>query len=425
MVQRAWHVVAMTLTAFALDAGETVSQLITDAEPMEACEVLRLGDGLDVPEWLAFTQAPGVMVDAAGRVYVRGGQAAEIAVLDPDGSYVRSMGGKGEGPGEFVFIRDMGFVGDTLWLQNWPMLHTSFFDSAGMHLKTEADHGIPSTGPHTQRTSVPLAGGRGFYVPASGPHDEARVRLPMTVGSRSDESRDTLAFRFDDTNMSVAGVGVWAFRATVTPPIHRLDPAGNGIVIADWVPDRPETVTIRRFDEYGRLTRESTVGAELRPIPSSVKREFIEEGMKKAKGPYESARRSGQKVRGSLRAAVEEGLLLPDHYAPVEGMLVTRAGRIWLRETTTPDVPEGQWVVLGPDGEAEFRVSPPEGVVFRAIDGVRVWATSTNDLDVPFIVLYELARPGECNSGGTGRHRSSSGNRPTTTVGTSSSFYFG
>ena len=309
---------------------------------------------------------------------------------------MRSIGGKGEGPGEFVFIRDMGFVGDTLWLQNWPMLHTSFFDSAGVHLKTEADHGIPSTGPHTQRTSVPLAGGRGFYVPASGPHDEARVRLPMTVGSRSNESRDTLAFRFDDTNMSIPGVGVWAFRATVTPPIHRLDPAGNGVVIADWVPDRPETVTIRRFDEHGRLARELDIGAEPRPIPSGVKGALIDEGMAKAEGPFNSARQQGERVPRNLRAAVEDGLLLPDHYAPISGMLVTRAGRIWLRETSTPDVYEGQWVVLGPDGEAEFRVPAPEGVVFRAIDGDRVWATGTNDIDVPFIVLYELVRPGAC-----------------------------
>ena len=77
-------------------------------------------------------------------------------------------------------------------------------------------------------------------------------------------------------------------------------------------------------------------------------------------------------------------------------MLVTRSGHVWLRETTTVDIHEGQWVVLGPDGEAELRVTAPERVVFRAINGDRVWATSTNELDVPFIVLYELVRPGEC-----------------------------
>ena len=396
IAHRTGHIVAIALATVALNSHQAASQLITDAVSMEPCEVLRLGGGLDVPEWLAFVSAPSLMPDATGRIHVRAGQVAEITVLDPDGSYVRTVGGKGEGPGEFVFIRDMGFVGDTLWLQNWPMLHTSFFDSAGVHLKTEADHGPPSTGPNTQRTSIPLAGGRGFYVPASGPRDEARVRLPMMVGSRSDESRDTLAFRFDITDMSIAGVGVWYFSATTTPPIHRLDPEGNGVVIADWVPDRPEVVTIRHFDEYANLTRETTIGAELRPIPSDVKRAFIEEGMKKAEGPYASARRTDNRISRNLRAAVEEGLLLPDYYAPVQSMLVTRAGRVWLRETAIPDVYHGQWVVLGPDGEADFRVSAPEGVAFRAVHGDRVWATGTTELDVPFIVVYELVQPGEC-----------------------------
>ncbi|MCY3808821.1 MAG: hypothetical protein OXG58_05260, partial [Gemmatimonadetes bacterium] len=344
--QRSRHIVATALGAVTLHTGDAASQLVTDAEPMEACEVLRLGDGLDVPEWLAFTRAPGLMVDAMGRVHVRAGQVAAVTVLDSDGGFVRTIGGKGEGPGEFVAIGATGFVGDTLWLQNWPMLHTSFLDSTGTHLKTEADHGPPITGPQTQGTSIPLAGGQGFYIPAAGGHDEARVRLPMTVGSRSDASRDTLAFKFDVTDMRIGGVGVFYYSATVTPPIHRIDPEGNGVVIADWVPDRPETVTIRRFDEYGRLMREIAIGAELHPIPPSAKRGFIEEGMKKAKGPYESARQRGQKVPGSLRAAVEEGLLLPDYYAPVQSMLLTRSGRVWLRETTKADAHEGQWVVL-------------------------------------------------------------------------------
>lgn len=77
--------------------------------------------------------------------------------------------------------------------------------------------------------------------------------------------------------------------------------------------------------------------------------------MKKADGPYQSARQSGQ------------------------------------------DVHEGRWVVLGPDGEAEFRVTAPRGAVFRAVHGDRVWATSTSELDVPFLVLYELVRPGGCD----------------------------
>lgn len=394
--QRGWGVVAIALATVALGAREATGQLIADAKSKEACEVLRLGEDPNAPEWLAFVRAPGLMVDAAGRVLVMRGQDASITVLDADGGFVRTIGGKGEGPGEFVSIGGMGFVGDTLWLQNWPMLHTSFFDPTGAHVRTEADHGPPSAGPSTWRTSSPLAGGRAVYIPAAGSHDEARVRLPITVGSRTDASRDTLAFKFDVTSMSIAGVGVFTHFATATPPIHRIEPDGSGVVIADWAPDRPEVVTVRHFDGHGRLTRESAIGAELRPIPSQVKRDLIEEGVQKAEGPYGAARRAGQRVPGSLRAAVEEGLLLPDHYAPVAGMLVTRTGGVWLRETNTTDDQDGRWVVLGPDGEPDFRVTAPAGVDFRAVHGDRVWATSTTELDVPFIVKYELVPPGAC-----------------------------
>ena len=103
--QRPWNVVVLALATVALNAGEAASQLITDGEPLEACEVLRLGEGLDVPEWLAFVRTPDLMLDAMGRVYVRGGQDAAIAVLDAEGGFVRTIGRKGEGPGEFVHSR--------------------------------------------------------------------------------------------------------------------------------------------------------------------------------------------------------------------------------------------------------------------------------------------------------------------------------
>jgi len=40
--KRFWNVVAMVLAAIALHKGDAVSQLVTDAEPMEACEVRNL-----------------------------------------------------------------------------------------------------------------------------------------------------------------------------------------------------------------------------------------------------------------------------------------------------------------------------------------------------------------------------------------------
>ena len=167
------NLAALALAATALNPGELASQLITDAESMEACEVLRLGDGLDVPEWLAFVSAPSLMPDASGRVHVRAGQVAAITVLDRDGGFVRTIGGQGEGPGEFVAIGAMGFLaGDTPWLQNWPMLHTSLLRLRGSPSQDRGrSRGCSSTGqPQHCRANIASArrGTRVLHIPAAG-----------------------------------------------------------------------------------------------------------------------------------------------------------------------------------------------------------------------------------------------------------------
>ena len=53
-------------------------------------------------------------------------------------------------------------------------------------------------------------------------------------------------------------------------------------------------------------------------------------------------------------------------------------------------------VVLGPGGEPEFRIHAPSGTSFKAALGVRVWGTARTELDVPYIVLYQVTKPGTC-----------------------------
>ena len=79
-------------------------------------EVYRVG-GFDAPEWAEFAGAPVVAFDAAGRLYVQegtamsavlGGSAGPVVVIDRSGNLIRTIGGAGEGPGEFDEPR--GFV---------------------------------------------------------------------------------------------------------------------------------------------------------------------------------------------------------------------------------------------------------------------------------------------------------------------------
>jgi len=99
----AWAAAVVALSPGGMVAGQD--------RPLSADfpEVYRVG-GFDAPEWAEFTAAPTVTFDAAGRLYVQessamsavlGGSASPVVVIDRGGGLVRTIGGPGEGPGEF------------------------------------------------------------------------------------------------------------------------------------------------------------------------------------------------------------------------------------------------------------------------------------------------------------------------------------
>ena len=63
-------------------------------------EVYRVG-GFNAPRWAEFSAPPLVSFDQAGRLYALDVTVGQIVVLDRDGELVRTIGRKGEGPGEF------------------------------------------------------------------------------------------------------------------------------------------------------------------------------------------------------------------------------------------------------------------------------------------------------------------------------------
>ena len=395
--------IALAATIVAFPTTAATAQLVADAEFKEACEVLRLGDALDVPEWLAFSRTPVLRVDPAGRLYLRG-EDPQVAVLDPDGGFVRYIGGEGEGPGEFTLLGGFGFVGDTVWLQHSTLLHISYFDSTGAHIRTETDRGLPASMPMLWRRSVPLAHGYGFYTPPTGHVDFAsgtvpdfkRVKLPMLIGIRSEESRDTLTFQYNYTAMIIEGIGTNRYQPFVTPPLYRIHPNGEGVVTADWEPDRPDKIVLRHYDVNGRMVRETTIEARLRRVSREARNALIDEGVERAAGGVGMARQFGGQVPGDLRAVVTEGLLLYEYFEPISSFFLTHDERVWLGDAAPADGYEALWVVVGTEGKPEFRVQAPSGIAFKAALGDRVWATGRTELDVPYIVLYELRQPGAC-----------------------------
>lgn len=84
-----------------LPAQEIVS-LPTADQPLQADlqNVYRIG-GLDGEAWETFGSIDGLAFDDDGKLYVFDGTSLQIVVVNPEGGFVRVIGKKGEGPGEF------------------------------------------------------------------------------------------------------------------------------------------------------------------------------------------------------------------------------------------------------------------------------------------------------------------------------------
>lgn len=76
-------------------------------------------------------------VDDAGNVYVTDMSDQAIKVFDKNGKYIRTIGKKGQGPGEFQNAGDMDFLPDgKLIVMDWENNRTSIFSPDGKFIKS-------------------------------------------------------------------------------------------------------------------------------------------------------------------------------------------------------------------------------------------------------------------------------------------------
>ncbi|MCY3612499.1 MAG: hypothetical protein OXH51_13290 [Gemmatimonadetes bacterium] len=102
-------VATATSTAAVATAATTATATAQDRDrPLDAGfeEVYRVG-GVAAPDWAQFTRPGTVAFDGSGNLFVLDILAAEIVVIGTGGQLVRTIGGPGEGPGEFRSAGDM------------------------------------------------------------------------------------------------------------------------------------------------------------------------------------------------------------------------------------------------------------------------------------------------------------------------------
>lgn len=324
---------------------------------------------------IEFSQIGDVDVDSRGRIYAGDG-LGEIVVMSETASLVRRFGGMGFGPGEFEAVSAVHVLPeDSLYVYDGAALR------ATVYLPHSTRVAYTVRFPHTDfsfpvdvepsREGVLLAHFRRINgdVPIAGQRRDDVIRIMNRDGS----------IRLDSA-VVVPEPEIVEVRSDRSHGFFLLPFARQSLV--RWGPGG------RTYTLWTDSTRITIHGAEGESQASfSVQLPFPR--LPISTRTIDSLAELNARGGGFTRRSLEEAFRGRWQTWPlVQDMLVDDQSRIWLQPFT--QAPEASWLAFDTKGRQLATLHLPRSVRPRLIRGDRMYAVSTDSLDVETLVVYRL-----------------------------------
>ncbi len=337
-------------------------------------------------------QVGTVRVGPSGHILVGENRGTSIRVFSPTGQLVRSLGGRGQGPGEFEGVATFGVLGDSIWAGDRSLVRLTFFDLSGKVLGTlRTDSALRPVQSGASAQMRMLTWNPPFVLYRDG----TALVAPLTLSSDADTLGNIAVYPYWRTtwrgqvldtvltflrvNPAVRIAYPDGSRRTILsnpfPPRQQADAALNGLRLAvvDASFSGPDawSYAVRLMDERGRQLYARRFPFTRVPVPKHTVDSLVDVMTKRFQG----------------YAGIREAIPVPPSYPPVTRLLVANDGSVWLRGR---DDPAGAtWTVLDPKGDLTATVREPARTRFVEIDG-GVWAIERDEGDVESIVRYRV-----------------------------------
>ncbi len=321
-----------------------------------------------------------------GRILVANGGTGEVRLYDRTGTFVRSFGGEGDGPGEFRELSGLEVLGDTL----------TVYDRRNGRLTTfELDGGLggsvrlADTGDATYRvTDYHLAGavddGTFVFVPYA--FDAPAMPTPQQFW----DSAANLAYRTDGTLLGpfagASGMDMFGepgLGTSVRLGAYSVSDAANG----RFAISHGHAFEARVYVADGSLRR--LVRRDGTPVP--VRSDLLEDRLQWMLSNADGDRRKAQ-VRQRFDEDVTRGRIaesLPTYRA----ILLEEDGTLWALRYSVPWEDTVQlWDVFDQDGGWLGTVASPTGLEIRDVDSEYVVGVARDEYGVEYVQLHRLAR---------------------------------
>jgi hypothetical protein len=346
---------------------------------------LRIGDESS-PEY-ALTAVRSIRIDSAGAMYVVHPQDTHIRVFDANGHFLRYVGRRGEGPGEFDRLAQAGLRADTLWVADGSAI-------AKFTLDGQLLHDIPIR----YATGRPGFGFGGIdYVLRDGTYSVVPTWAPNLDRSQWPSGIPMLAIQPDGTGARLIGEFDLEFLRIFTLPngrpgfaflpfrppfLYALAPDGSSIIFVRQRAAESQATSSFHVVRVG-FAGDTIFAHDIRYAPVAVPQDVKDSVYNAAAGIGENPL-----PRESLDARFEAAPI-PAFYPPVRAVVLASDGSTWLH---TQGVPNGEWLILDPDGLPFARADGPAALQIMAVAGDQLWGVELDDYDVPSVVRYRITR---------------------------------
>jgi hypothetical protein len=335
-----------------------------------------------------------IAVDSRDRIFVIDAQARNIRVFSSDGTYERTIGQPGEGPGELGAQAGALFMGpgDTLLVPDLANQRVNRYAPDGMSLGSfplRIENGIPMSIVAT-RTGVVAALVRSFSLPDL----PARDSLDVIVTLATDGSVIDTLMRFPP-GASIDLSSARGSRRTVfaAEPVWTLS---DGLELFFGITNQ---YRISVFDPEGNLRRIVTKPAEPAPVTERDKEmmwEVIEQQVRSLVPP-ESFMEFMKQTRQLVGFA--------DFFPAFVSMAIGPNGSIWVQHLRPPaevtdeeletydmtqDIGSRDWDVFDPGGRYRGVVTMPPRFTPRIILDGKIYGVWRDDLDVQYVMRLRI-----------------------------------
>lgn len=313
-----------------------------------------------------------------GRIVIANGGTQELRFYSPDGGYLNSAGGEGEGPGEF---RRMGWMqrlaGDSLFVHDYGLRRISVFSGGGEFVRSirlESTPDLPFASPIGVYADLTMLA-RGFANSGdTEPDGLQRYESPMYHLDSDGLLMTELGLFSGDETYYQAFEGGFRFYDAVFPRSTRFIVRDDVFYVA--ANDHCEIRLFSPAGELKRIVRRDHIAVVVTDEHLRLERDRRDA----ASGPTSSF----------VRLGVFDEIPKPEFFPAYLHLRVDDARNMWVQEFPVPGTTSAVWSVFDSTGVLLGEVEAPLRFEPYHIGDDFLLGMWRDELDVEYVRLYEL-----------------------------------